>query len=240
MSTASDSPSRVQAPASGTSACSKSGSSGSAEARAGSSVDFGADDRREGLRGRRHRPEPADHDRRRTARELERRQRAVRRERRLRSPARLGQRDPELDAAQAPRVRRGRLLRVRDAASRRHQVEDTRCRRAFEAQAVVVDHLAFEQPRDGLEADVRVRRDVHRLARRESERAVGVEEAPGADQAALASREQAPDREPAEIREPAGERLERGPGRVGGARLGGRRRGEVAHGRSAFASSTVE
>ena len=74
----------------------------------------------------------------------------------------------------------------------------------LEAEAVVVEHLALEQPRDRLEADVRVGRHVHRLSRREGERAVGVEEAPRSDQAPCAAGQQTPDREAGEVGEAPG------------------------------------
>ena len=154
---------------------------------------------------------------------------AVRLERRRGVAARLGKRHPELDAAQAADVPGRRLLRVGDAPPSGHQVEDAGPGGALEAEAVVVDHLAVEQPGDGLEADVGMGCDVHRLAGGEVDRAVGVEKAPGSDQSALAAGQQAADREAAEIGEAPGQGLERGPRGLPGAGLRGGRRGEIAH-----------
>ena len=44
----------------------------------------------------------------------------------------------------------------------------------MEPQAVVVKDLAIEKPEDGLEADMWVRRDVHRLAGRKRQGAKGI------------------------------------------------------------------
>ena len=123
MSTARGWPSSRQSPASGTRACSKSGSSGSDDARRRLDRDVGADDRREARAGERTPPsspirtvaQPPSSSSRGSAR--------CESKAGCRLAARLGQRDPELHAAQAPGVRRRRLLGVRDPAPGRHQVQ---------------------------------------------------------------------------------------------------------------------
>ncbi len=120
---------------------------------------------------------------------------------------------PELQTPEAPHVARGRLFRVRDPPPGRHEVEHPGAGRPLEPETVVVDQLSFEQPGDGLEADVRMRSHVHRFARGEGQRTVGVEEAPGPHQATPAARQQAPDGKAAQVGQPPGQRLE---GRSGG------------------------
>ena len=76
-----------------------------------------------------------------------------------------------------------RLLGVRNAGAGGHHVHTARVQYRCTAQAVVVHDLTFVKPRDGLQADVRVRRDVHRLALTECEWPEAVEEAPWTDEA---------------------------------------------------------
>ena len=111
---------------------------------------------------------------------------------------RVGQRDPQLQAAQGRRRGRGRLG-VGDAAAGGHQVERAGPDELLAAEAVLVEHLAAEQPGDGLQAGVRVRRHDH--AGVGVGRAVVVEEAPGADGADLAVRQGPADHEGADAAE---------------------------------------
>src|SRR5262249_56341044 len=46
------------------------------------------------------------------------------------------------------------------------------------AEAVTVQRFALDQPRHGLKPDMRMRSDIHRLARPEGERAIVIEKAP--------------------------------------------------------------
>ena len=73
----------------------------------------------------------------------------------------VGQRHPQLHAVKPPAIRLGRPLRVRDAASGGHHVHAARPHRRFEAEAVLMQHFAVEKPGHRLNADVRVRRNVH-------------------------------------------------------------------------------
>ena len=90
---------------------------------------------------------------------------------------------PELDAGEPAAVPRGRLLRVRDAVARGHDVDPARPKGRVVAESVVVDDLAVENPAHGLDADVGMGAHVHGLAAGETERAEAVEEAPGPDHA---------------------------------------------------------
>ena len=56
-----------------------------------------------------------------------------------------------------------RLLGVRHAVAGGHQVELAGPDHLLGAEAVAVQHLAGDQPRDGLQADVRMRPDVDAL-----------------------------------------------------------------------------
>ena len=92
---------------------------------------------------------------------------------------------------ESPGIARRRPLRVRDAVTGRHHVDAARAQRAFTAEAVVMDDLAVEQPGDGLQAHVRMRRDVHRRAFAEGERPEAIEKAPRPDQASAAQGQRA-------------------------------------------------
>ena len=62
-----------------------------------------------------------------------------------------------------------------------------------------MEDLAFKQPGDGLQPDVRMRGNVHGFGVGEAEGREAVEEAPGADHAAIADGEHAFDGEVAEL-----------------------------------------
>ena len=100
---------------------------------------------------------------------------------------RLG--DPELDALESSPVAPGALLGVRDAAAGGHEVELARRDDLLGAERVAVERLAFEQPGDGLQADVGVRCDVETVPLVDGGGPHVVEEAPGSDGAATAARE---------------------------------------------------
>jgi len=70
---------------------------------------------------------------------------------------------------------------MRDPQAGSHEVELTRPDQPLAAEAVRVKSLAFDQPRHGLQPDMRMRPDIHRLAGSERERAIVVEKAPRAD-----------------------------------------------------------
>src|SRR3990172_11320197 len=82
-----------------------------------------------------------------------------------------------------------------DAAASRHQVDLPGLNQLFVTQAVAMQHLALDHPRECLQADVRVRADVEALARRIVHWAGVVEEAPGADHAPVPVRNRAPNLE---------------------------------------------
>ncbi len=103
------------------------------------------------------------------------------------------QHDPQLRTVQHARAG-GRHLRVRDAPSGRHEVDLARTDDGDGAEGVAVLDLAGEQPRDGREAAVRVRRDVHPAADRDVVGPVVVGEAPRPDERALLGRQGPPHR----------------------------------------------
>ncbi len=111
---------------------------------------------------------------------------------------RFRERRPELHAVQAPGVLARRLLGVGDPRTRRHHVHAARAQDGGAPQAVVVDDLAFVQPGDGLQPDVRVRRHVHRLAVAEREWPEAIEKAPRTDEAPVPDRQGAGDRQTAQ------------------------------------------
>src|SRR3990170_2083842 len=82
-----------------------------------------------------------------------------------------------------------------DAATGRHQVDLPGVDHLLITQAVAMQHLALDHPRECLQADVRVRADVEALAWRIVHWAGVVEEAPGADHAPVPVRNRAPDLE---------------------------------------------
>src|SRR5687767_5321908 len=87
------------------------------------------------------------------------------------------ERRPQLHAVQAAGVLARRLLGMRNAGARGHHVHTARAQYRCTAQAVVVHDLTFMKPRDGLQPDVRMRRNVHRLALTECEWPEAVEKA---------------------------------------------------------------
>jgi hypothetical protein len=106
-------------------------------------------------------------------------------------PVRIRQRDPQLRAVQDARVLGRRLLGVRDALPGGHQRELARPDAGVAAQRVAVVDLALEQPGDGLQAGVRVRRHLHPGGGGDVVGAVVVDERPRADQPAPERGEQA-------------------------------------------------
>src|SRR5690606_824309 len=104
---------------------------------------------------------------------------------------------PQLDAVQPALLREAReraLLRVADPVSGGHEVELPWLDRLDRAERVLVEHTALEEPGDGLQPGVRVRRDVHAAARGDVVRPVVVEEAEGADEGAVPGGQRAPHR----------------------------------------------
>ena len=93
--------------------------------------------------------------------------------------------DPELRRVQACAVVQG-VLGVGDAMTRGHQVDLAGADDLLVAQTVAMQHLALDQPGEGLQADVRMRADVHALAGLEPHGAGVIEEAPRANHALLA------------------------------------------------------
>ena len=69
--------------------------------------------------------------------------------------------DPQLHAVQVAAVGAGALLGVGDAPPGRHQVELAGHDDLLAAERVTVQRLALQEPGDGLQADVRMRGDVH-------------------------------------------------------------------------------
>lgn len=93
--------------------------------------------------------------------------------------------DPQLCRVQLLAVVQ-RILGVGDAMSSGHQIDLARADDLLVAQAVAVQDLALDQPGEGLQADVRVRADVHALAGLEPHGAGVIEEAPRVNHALLA------------------------------------------------------
>ena len=107
------------------------------------------------------------------------------------------ERDPELDAVQdRGALAARRLLRVRDAAARGHEVELAGPHRLERPDGVAVQDLPREQPRDRLEPGVGVRRHLHAVGavadRGQRVGPVVVEEAPCADERPRTLRDRAP------------------------------------------------
>ena len=88
--------------------------------------------------------------------------------------------------------RRGRHLGVADAGPRRHEVQFAGPDHGVHAGAVAVLHLAAEQPTDGLQSGMRMRRYVHAGAAPHVMGAVMVGEAPRPDQRPLPLRQRPP------------------------------------------------
>jgi hypothetical protein len=92
-----------------------------------------------------------------------------------------------------------RLLGMGNAGAGGHHVHTARLQNGCTAQAVVVHDFTFVKPRDGLQSDVRVRRNVHRLPFTECEWPEAVEEAPWTHEAPVSDRERPRDRQRAKI-----------------------------------------
>ena len=136
---------------------------------------------------------------------------------------RFGQRNPQLGGVDV----RGRLafLGMGDAVAGRHQVDLAGADDLGVAQAIAVQHFAADHPGEGLQADVRMRADLH--ARRRGVGRTGVvEKAPGADLAQGALGNGALDGNAAHIGGAGGQvlglgvELGLGRGRVGHGRIG--------------------
>jgi hypothetical protein len=104
-----------------------------------------------------------------------------------------GQRDPELRELDAAWHAGRRLLGMRDAAARRHEVDLAGPDPLVAAQAVAMLNRALDHPAEGLQPDVRMRTDVDAVSRGIVRGTGVVEEAPGADGAAMPVRERAAD-----------------------------------------------
>jgi len=111
----------------------------------------------------------------------------------------LRKRRPQLHAVQVPRVLTGRLLGVRNTDTRGHHVHTAGVQYRCTAQAVAVLYLTLVEPGDGLEPDVRMWENGHRLALTECEGPEPVEETPWTDEASVSDRERARDRQGSEI-----------------------------------------
>src|SRR4051812_17393006 len=103
----------------------------------------------------------------------------------------FGLRDPELHAVQVAPIAVGRLFGVRDALSGCHEVELPRADRLLGADRVAVQQLTGDEPRHGVQADVRMRADLDSAELVHSNRPHVVGEAPGANRPAATARENA-------------------------------------------------
>ena len=95
----------------------------------------------------------------------------------------VGQGRPQLHATKTSGIGKGRALSVRDGMPRRHHVDAAGSKVPLAQQAVMVDELALLQPRHGLKAHMRMRRDIHGSAFAEGEGPEPIEKAPRSDQA---------------------------------------------------------
>src|SRR3954447_8454462 len=78
-----------------------------------------------------------------------------------------------------------------DARARRHEIQLTGPHRRMHTGTVAVFHFTAEQPTDGLQSGVRMRRHIHAWAATRVVRTVVVGEAPRADQRPLPLRQRA-------------------------------------------------
>jgi hypothetical protein len=101
----------------------------------------------------------------------------------------IRQGDPELHAAQAAAVLGRGPLRVGNGGARGHDIDAAWSKQRFVSEAVVMNELAVEEPRHGLQPHVRMRANVHGRRIRERQRAETVEKAPGANEAPPLHRE---------------------------------------------------
>jgi hypothetical protein len=74
---------------------------------------------------------------------------------------------------------------MRDRVPGRHDVDFARPKIALTTQAVVMDKLTVQEPRDGLQAHVRMWRHIHRRAFAECQRSEAIEKAPRTAPAAV-------------------------------------------------------
>ena len=95
---------------------------------------------------------------------------------------RVGQCDPELDAVEERGVRNRRVLGMRDRTTRGHQAQLTRTDHVVVAKAVLVMHLAVEEPAHRLQPEVRMRWHLHSRLVGNVIGSVVVHEAPCADE----------------------------------------------------------
>ena len=143
--------------------------------------------------------EVADQDGRDCALEVELRQLVVVLERRSVVAGRRRLRDPELDALDRSPIAARSLLGVRDAATGGHEVELAGSDHLLGAERIAMQRLPFEQPGDGLEADVRVRGNVEAMRLVDVGRPHVVEEAPRPDGASTAAWERPTNAEGADL-----------------------------------------
>ena len=132
--------------------------------------------------------------------ETGRRQLVVMLEGRLNLAAGIRERNPELNAVQRGIVLGRRLLSVRDAAARRHEIELPGPDQLLGAEAVPVQHVPGQKPGHGLQADVRMRWHIHAGDAVDVHRPVVVDEAPGTDASAQPERQHAADRQVTDAR----------------------------------------
>src|SRR5215510_10805336 len=97
-------------------------------------------------------------------------------------PLRFRQGHPKLRPIQNAAVVTRCFFGMSNAVSRSHDVHAAGPNQTFVAETVMVNDLSFQQPGDGLKPDVRMWRNVHRLAFGKHVRAVPIEKAPGANQ----------------------------------------------------------
>ncbi len=152
-----------------------------------------ADDRRERGRRRSRSGQVARQHGDAEAAETGRRQLAVMLEGRLNLAAGVRERNPELHAVQRGIVLGRRLLSVRDAAARRHEVELPGPDQLLGAEAVPVQHVPGQEPGHGLQADMRMRWHIHPGDAVDVHRPVVIDEAPGTDASAQPERQHAAD-----------------------------------------------
>ncbi len=95
----------------------------------------------------------------------------------------VGEGHPELGTVEEPGVLLGALLGVADGPAGGHEAQFTGAYGLQAAQAVAVQDLSVVEPADGLEAHVRVRRDLHAGLVRDVVRPVVVDEGPRAHHA---------------------------------------------------------
>jgi hypothetical protein len=102
----------------------------------------------------------------------------------------VGQRDPQLQPVHARRMLRRRVFGMGDAVPGTHQVELPGRDHLVAAETVVVFDGALDQPGDGLQSGVGMRRHLHAGPVGDVVGAEVVDEAPGADHPALPVRQQ--------------------------------------------------